>query len=423
MKVLVIGGGLIGVTTAYALSRRGVDVTVLERASAVGTEASFANGGLLTPSMSEPWNAPGCWRVLLASLGRSEAALQLRLGALPSLFAWGVAFLRNSNPAAFERSALANLMLALHSLQVMDAIRQETGLEYSRGSSGSLRLFRDVRNLDRAFATASRRAAHGLRCSKLSVAEVIEAEPALSPIADRLSGALYYADDETGDAHRFCSALADHMRTRGVDFHYHTEVTSFEMASGRLTAVLGQGWRFSADAFVVAAGHCSTSLLRRVGINLPVRPVKGYSITLPRPGIEHGLRIPIVDDDLHAAIVPIGSVIRVAGTAEFAGLDRTIRPGAIRNLERLLQQVLPNAGCDFKAMDSWCGLRPVSVDGVPIIGCTSISNLYVNSGHGHLGWTLAAGSAQLLTDLMHQAIPSVDPALVAMKRFHHPSGQ
>jgi D-amino-acid dehydrogenase len=417
MNVLVIGSGLIGVTTAYFLRRRGYQVTVLDRQQGPGRETSFANGGLLTPGMPEPWNAPGCWRVLLASLGRSDSELKLRLRPLPGLLGWGVAFLRNSSPALFERNTRSNLTLALLSLRLMASLRREAAMEYGGGAKGTLKIFRNAVELERAALAASRLLDKGLSFRKLARAETVALEPALAPIADQLAGAIYYPGDEFGDAHRFCVALADHARQQGVEFSFGTVVSGLERGSGRVTAVQTQAQRLVADQYVLAAGSYSTPLLRALGIALPVRPAKGYSVTFDLPQGVNPLKVPIVDDELHAAIVPFAAAIRVAGTAEFAGYDLALRPERVRNLLKLADRLLPRAGIDSGRARAWCGLRPMSADGVPIIGSTPIPNLWVNTGHGHLGWTMAAGSAQLLTELLCADPPSVEPAAFALARF------
>jgi D-amino-acid dehydrogenase len=417
MKVLIIGGGLIGVTSAWFLQRRGHQVTVLDRADGPGLETSFANAGLLTPGMSEPWNAPGSWRVLLGSLGRSDAPLQLRLKALPTLAGWGVGFLRNSRPAAFGRNALSNLRLSLYSLTVMQSLRELTGIEYGRAARGSVKVFRDRVALDRAVAAARQLAAEGLSSRRLSPAAAVELEPALAPIAGQLAGAMHYEVDETGDAYCFCAGLADHGRQQGVEFRFRTEVSLLETHSGRVTAMGNGRERFVADRYIVAAGSYSTLLLRQVGVCMPVRPAKGYSVTFDHHPNRQSLSIPVVDDHLHAAVVPLNGALRVAGTAEFAGYDRTLNPDRIRNLLGLLQEILPHARFDPATGRPWAGLRAMSVDGVPIIGPTPLSNVLVNTGHGHLGWTMAAGSAELLADLVSGDAPSIDPAPFALARF------
>jgi D-amino-acid dehydrogenase len=417
MKIVVIGSGLIGVTTAYFLSCRGHEVTVIDREEGVGREASFANGALLTPSMSDPWNAPGCWRVLLASLVRSDSPLQLRLRALPALADWGIGFLRNSSPAAFKRNSSSNLRLALYSLEVMRELRQQTRIGYDRSARGSLRLFRDHSPFDHASAAATRLISEGLTSRCLSSAETVALEPALAAIGSQLVGAIHYENDEIGDAYVFCEVLADLARQRGVEFRFGVEVSSLEVRSAHVLAVLSRQERFVADQYVVAAGSHSTPLLRDAGITLPVRPAKGYSVTFTRPQQGTPLSIPVLDDAFHAVVSPLGNVLRVAGTAEFAGYDQTIDPVRIQNLGRLLRSVLPDAQIELDQGVPWCGLRPMSVDGVPIIGDTPIANLKISTGHGHLGWTMAAGSAQLLTDLICDEPPALDPRPFALTRF------
>jgi D-amino-acid dehydrogenase len=417
MKVLIIGCGLIGLTTAYFLRRSGYEVTVIEREAGPGRQTSFANGALLHPSMPEPWNSPGCWRVLLSSLGRPDAALKLRLGALPSMLGWGAAFLRNSNASIFEHNTLSNLRLASYSLRVMQGLRQRTGIQYGRVARGSLRIFRDPIALDKAAAAADRRLSEGLTFRRLSSKEAMELEPVLAPIVSQLSGALHYQADEIGDAYRFCVALADYARQQGVDFRFRTEVSSVEVRAGRVAGVLSGRERFVADRYIVAAGSYSAPLLRPLGLRVPVEPAKGYSITMNiHPG-SRLLSLPVIDDQLRAAIVPLEGAVRVAGTAEFVGYNLAIQPARILNLLKLLNAVLPQAALDPASAHPWCGLRPLSVDGVPIIGTTSISNLMVNTGHGHLGWTMAAGSAQLLTDLLSGKSPSIDPSPYDQSRF------
>jgi len=427
MKIIVIGSGLIGLSSAYFLKQRGHDVTVIDRQDGPGRETSFANGSLLTPSMPEPWNAPGCWRVLLSSLGRSDAPLQLRLKAIPGLAGWGITFLRNSAPAAFERNTLANLRLALYSLRVMRDFREHTSIDYGRAARGTLKVFRTADAMDRALTAAEQLATEGLSFRRLSKHETVEMEPALAPIADQLTGAIRYHADETGDAYRFCVAVAEHLWQRRVEFRFRTQVSSLEVQSGRVVALQcesGSGpERLIADGYVIAAGSYSTPLVRPLGIRLAVRPAKGYSVTFdaPQTGADRmpsrALKVPSVDDDMHAAVVPVGGAIRVAGTAEFAGFDLTLRPERVKNLTRLVQQILPGAGLDPDTAKPWCGLRPMSADGVPIIGLTPISNLWVNTGHGHLGWTMAAGSGELLAGLMSEASPAIDPAPYDPERF------
>src|SRR5262249_48148588 len=226
---------------------------------------------------------------------------------------------------------------------------------------------------------------------------------------------IHYASDETGDAHRYCDALAECARQRGVTFSFGTSVSRLELGSGRIIAVQTDKGRVVAEQYVVAAGSYSTPLVRALGIDLPVRPAKGYSVTFD--GSHSALRIPIVDDDMHAAVVPVGNATRIAGTAEFAGFDLTLRRGRVRNLTRLAQKILPRAGLDPATAKPWCGLRPMSPDGVPIIGPTTTANLWLNTGHGPLGWTMAAGSGELLAELLSGETPQLDPQPYSLARF------
>ncbi len=417
MKILIIGAGLIGVTTAHFLKLRGHDVSVMDRQDGPGAETSFANGSLLTPSMPEPWNAPGCWRGLITSLARSNAPLQLRLHALPGLLGWGLKFLKNSNPARFEANASSNLRLARSSLQLMQSLRQKTGIKYAAIARGSLKVFRNPAALTHALIAADRLSREGLNFRRLTRNETIETEPGLAAIADQLNGGIYYGDDETGDAYRYCVALTEFARAQAVEFSFGTNVTALEVNLGRVTAVRTTEARWVADQYIVAAGSYSTPLLRPLGLQLPVQPAKGYSVTFDSIRDGSALKIPVVDDQMHAAVVPVGDAIRVAGTAEFAGYDLTLRPERVRNLIRLAQALLPRVGIEPARAKSWCGLRPMSADGVPIIGPTSISNLWLNTGHGHLGWTMAAGSGHLLAQLISGENPTIDPAPYALSRF------
>ena len=416
MKTIVIGAGLIGLTSAWYLHRCGDEVEVIDRELGPGLGTSFANGGLLTPSMSDPWNTPGSWRILIASIGRSNSAMQLRLKALPSLIGWGIQFLRNSSIDAYERNTRANLRLAMHSLAALKTLQRETGIEFAHAAPGTLRLFRDPRALEVAEVTSARILEGQLSLRTLGATETVALEPALAPIADRLAGAIYYEGDETGDAHRFCVGLADVLRQRGVEFRFGTSVTALEGRGGELDAIACGRERLRADRYVLATGSLSAPLVRSIGLSLLVRPVKGYSLSVEHWTAKHRMRIPVVDDHLHAAITPIGSALRVAGTAEFTGYDLSLDSRRVENLRRLLREILPEAQFDATAVRPWCGLRPTSADGVPVIGASPFSNLWLNCGHGHLGWTMAAGSAQLLVDIMHAKRPAIDPAPYAAAR-------
>ena len=417
MKVVVIGAGVIGLASAYALRQSGHDVLVVDRQRGPGLETSYATGSLLTPSMADPWNSPGCWRDLRRSLMGRDSPLRLKFGALPSLVCWGMRFLKHAEPRSFARAALSNIRLALYSKAAMGLLRQREPLEYDSAAHGSLRVFRNMDSLEQATAVAERRLSESLAFHRLSRKDVVALEPALEAISAELAGGLHYSADEVGDTYRFCVALTEAARRMGVAFRFGTSVLAIEHGRNEVRGARIADGRIQGDAFVVAAGSYSVPLVRSTGVSIPVRPAKGYSMTILEQELGTRLSIPIVDDDWHVAVVPIGGSVRVAGTAEFGGYDLSIKPDRITTLLRVLKRVLPQTTVSRDGVTPWCGLRPMSADGVPIIGPTPFSNLFLNTGHGHLGWTMAMGSGHLLADLVSDRPPGVDPAPYAWSRF------
>lgn len=419
MRVVIVGAGLAGVTSAYFLARAGADVTVLDQEGDVAGGASYANGGMLTPSMADPWNTPGIhWQILKSLMGRPSPIL-LRPRAVPSALRWGLAFLRHSTARRYEASLQRNLSLATYSLRVLRQLRDETGIAYDARTNGTIKLFRSAPAFERCQLTISHLRRLGVELQPLSKDAVLRLEPGLADIAPVIAGGIYCPGDESGDARLFCQGLARRASELGVKFAMGHRVTGFRREGAGIRVVETVHGGFAADAVVVAAGSWSGSLLARLGVRLPVQPVKGYSITLDRGDWPGSLTRPIVDDALHAAVTPLGNALRVAGTAEIAGFDRRLRPDRIENLLSLLQAILPSFRPYIRRASArpWAGLRPVTPDGVPMIGPTGIPNLYVNTGHGHLGWTLAAGSAELLADLVLGRAPRLEPAPYRAMRF------
>jgi D-amino-acid dehydrogenase len=420
MRVVVIGAGILGLATAWYLRRAGAEVVVLERRSGPGLETSFGNGALQHPSYVEPWNAPGVGREVLRSIGRSNAALMLRLSALPSLAAWGLRFLRNATPARFERNSMKNIRLALYSAVQMRSLREEAGIEYGHSARGALYTFRDSAALGAGAERAARLAPLGLVHRRLNVAELLDLEPALVDRAGALVGALHFPGDEAGDCHRFCVELAGRCAAAGVDLRYDMAVSELRTNASRVVAAIAGGESVAGDAFVVAAAAYSGALLAPLGIPLPIRPVKGYSITVARAASTEAPRVPVIDTDLHAAIVPVGdAAIRVAGTAEFAGFDVSLRAERIANLRELLRAVYPRLAATVSpgAESPWAGLRPITEDGVPLLGATPLDNLFVNTGHGQIGWTTGVGSGRAVADRILGFAPAIDLNEYALARF------
>lgn len=411
MRVVVIGSGLMGVSTAWFLAKDGLDVTVLERADSAAQGASFANAGMLTPSMADPWNAPGTLMQMLRWIGNEDAPLLLRPRALPSLLGWGLSFLANSRPQRYRDNMERNLRLALYSLTVMRELRAALPLSYDQRTVGTLKVFHTPRAMDEAVQCCTQLVPLGLQMRTLDARQLSLFEPALADVSASLAGGIHFPEDESGDARQFTEALARHAQAAGAIFRFGATVTGFERDGARVTAVSVGAERLPADAVVLAAGSWSPLLLRPLGLRLAVRPVKGYSVTLPLAGWKQPPALPIIDDALHAAVTPLGQCLRVAGTAEFAGYDTAPTPARIDNLFKLLLTIFPafKAYLDETRAAPWAGLRPVSADGVPFIGQLGYDNLYVNTGHGHLGWTLAAGSARMLADLIQQRTPMLDP--------------
>lgn len=419
MKVLVIGAGVIGTTTAWCLRQDGHEVTVLDRAGALAAEGSFANGGMLHASHTEPWNTPAAIRQLTRWIGRENSPLLLRPSQLPNLIGWGLDFLRYSQSHHHRRNTCVNARLALYSQRMTRHIRERTGIRYDEAQSGILKIFRSRRELDAALHGARLMAELGIRHEVLDVAATIDLEPALAGVGKELAGALYYPDDESGDACLFTRSLGEAATRQGVCFELQTLVQRIELRHNRIHRVLTSRGARQADCFVLAAGVDAPLLAKPLGIRLPIRPVKGYSATLPVAGCPGVPQVPIIDDRHKVVMTRLGDRLRIAGTAEFAGYDHSIREPRVR---AVIGQALANlpqlaAAVDRNQASTWACLRPLTVDGPPILGHTPVPNLFLNVGAGHLGWTFAAGCAQALADLIGNRQPELDLDGLTLKRY------
>lgn len=413
---IVIGGGLAGVSIFHALAARSVEVALIEGASDIACGASFANGAMITPSMSDPWNGPGVGRHLASSLFDPGAAMRLRIGQIPRLVGWGLSFLRNSSAARHLAATDANFRLAHYSLGQTRRLASEIGLEVNDSPNGTLKIFQTEEAMVGPLRLAARLAAKGLRYNILNADEVVAMEPALAPSAGRVAGGLHYPDDIVGDARCAAVKIASAGRRAGGILRTGNNVHSVVADRDRYV-VITDGESYSAKRIVISSGFAAPKLATSLGFSLPIQPAKGYSLTYGLEGSLGAPRMAIVDDAMHAAIVPIGGDrIRIAGTAEFAGADTAIDERRLDNLAQLFAKIYPElAGrLDRGEAQGWAGLRPMSADGRPLIGESPRRGVWINAGHGHLGWTMAAGSAALLADLMLGCTPAIDPTPFAI---------
>ena len=408
-RVAVLGGGVIGTANAYCLAEAGFEVVLIEAREGLGLETSFANGGLITPSMADPWASPGLPLKLLKWIGREDSPFLIRPRALPGMLGWGLAFLRNCTEQAWRRNTETIFRACAHSQRELDRVTEAAGLRYDRGTSGTLRLLRDEAALAAALEIATLVGELGVEYRVLDTEACIALEPALADQRDQIRGGVHYPGDDFGDAHLFTTALGDRCAELGVELRFGERVTGFALERGRIAAVETDKGRVAADAVVLALGVESLALARQLGLRLPIYPVKGYSMTLDAAGWNRQPRIPVIDDARKMGIAPLGDRIRLAGTAEFAGFDKSLnetRNGALLSNFMALFPDFPNAA----SAEPWAGLRPMTPDGIPVLGPTPIDNLFLNVGHGHLGWTLACGSARVVTDLVAGRPPEIDIA-------------
>jgi D-amino-acid dehydrogenase len=410
MRIVVLGAGLTGVTSAWFLAEDGHELTVIDRQPGPALETSFANGGQISTSHAEPWANPAAPLKVLKWLGREDAPLLWRFSADPAQWAWGLRFLRECCPERTRANIRAILALALDSRARLKALRRELGLEYHCLERGILHFYTDPAEFDRAIPQAALMREFGCERVVKSAAECLAIEPALAHAVAPIVGGTYTADDESGDAQLFTAALADRCAARGVEFRYNTTLAGLETAGGRVAAVrLANGDRLTADAYVVALGSYSTLLMRQVGIGIPVYPAKGYSISVPLQEGAPASEVSLIDDEVKMVYSRLGDRLRVAGTAEFSGYDTSLNATRIDALVRRTRQMFPQLEFSAAAIEPWAGLRPATPSNVPIIGPTGLHNLYLNTGHGTLGWTMAVGSGRLLADQLAGRVPEIDP--------------
>lgn len=411
-NIIVIGGGVVGTSTFYHLSRLGLSPILVDASDDLAAETSFANGGLLTPSMPEPWNGPGVGGHLFSSLFDAKSPMKVRLWSLPAMIPWGLRFLKHSSRRSHQRAVIANFNLAYRSARITRDIVQDQGITCDMRASGTIKTFSSPRALQEALQNAAVLNRLGLEYEPLSAKGVIDLEPELTAIQDRISGAIYYKGDSVGDARKFTHAISDVALELGGTILKTTRVKNIKVRHGAVIGVeTDQGYLEATDV-VVAAGNASPSLVRPHGVRIHMNPAKGYSITLSMQNWTSRPKIPVIDDKMHAAVTPIGDRMRIAGTAEFVGNNLKLDSRRIENLHDVFSKVYPELASQSGRTDcsAWTGLRPMSADGLPYVGPAGPRGLWVNTGHGHLGWTMAMGSAEMIAYMMMGETPEVDPA-------------
>lgn len=412
MKILVLGAGIVGVTSAWFLAQDGHEVTVIERREGAGLETSFANGGQLAGSSAEPWANPAAIRTALSSIGREDGTLIMRLRADPAMWLWCLRFLRNCTAARARHNRIPLMRLGLHSRAMMEAVLTETAIAFDEERCGILDLVADPRALERE----ARHGDDGTGREVVDQARCLAIEPALEDCRDKFVGGLYFPTDRSGDAYLFTHALAADCERLGVEFCYDTAISRIRTQGDMISSVEASAGSFTADAYVLCLGSESRRLARPLGLRLPIYPVKGYSVTIPTAGANRAPRVSLSDETRKIVISRLGDRLRAAGTAELAGHDRSLNAVRSRAVLKALLDLFPNGG-DAERAEFWTGLRPMTPDGAPILGPSTHLNLFLNTGHGTLGWTMACGTAELLADVIAGRPPAIELNGLTLARF------
>ena len=421
MKVLILGSGVIGVTSAYYLAKAGHEVTVVDRQPKPALETSFANAGEVSPGYSSPWAGPGVPAKAIKWLFMKHGPLVIRPKLDPVMWLWLLKMLRNCTAERYAVNKRRMIPIAEYSRDCLRALRSDIGIHYDERERGTLQLFRYAAQLDHTADDIAVLKQHGVPFEVLDRAGCIAAEPALSKVANKIAGGLRLPQDETGDCHMFTQALALEAEKLGVRFAFNVGIEGLIADPTRVTGVATPTGVLQADAYVVALGSWSPRLLRPLGISLPVYPVKGYSITVPISDPDAAPVSTVMDESYKVAITRLGNRIRVGGTAELSGYSDKLYPARRATLDHSLTDLFPRGG-DIGKATFWSGLRPMTPDGPPVIGPTKYGNLHLNTGHGTLGWTMACGSGRVLADMQSGRKPDIDASELALSRYEHRFG-
>ena len=424
MKVIVLGAGIIGTSSAWFLKKAGHDVTVVERQPGAAQETSFANGCQISVSHAEPWANPAAPMKVLKWLGKEDAPLLFRLRPELLQWAWGLSFLRECTPARTAYNIRQIVAISEYSRQTLQAVRAETGVDYDCLTKGILHFYTDQKDFEESLPAA--RLMRELGCPRDSIAadEVVRIEPALAGIRDKIVGGDFTASDESGDVYKFTSGLANKAADAGVHFQYNTTITRLLTegtgSAAKITGVEvidadGRHKVLRADAYVMAMGSFSVPLLKPLGVNLMIYPGKGYSATYQVTNPDAAPTVSLTDDGYKLVVSRLGDRLRVAGTCELNGYTRELNTTRCEAITRRTRELFPEA-CDYEHPTYWTGLRPLTPSNVPYIGKTKFSNLYLNTGHGTLGWTMGAGSGRAIADIVSGLQPDVDFAFTGMDK-------
>ncbi|RRV64795.1 D-amino acid dehydrogenase [Stutzerimonas stutzeri] len=406
MRVLVLGSGVVGTASAYYLARAGFEVVVVDRQPAVAMETSFANAGQVSPGYASPWAAPGVPLKAMKWLLQRHAPLAIKLTGDIDQYLWMAQMLRNCTAARYAVNKERMVRLSEYSRDCLDELRAETGIAYEGRQLGTTQLFRTQAQLDAAAKDIAVLERSGVPYELLDRAGIARVEPALAKVSHKLSGALRLPNDQTGDCQLFTTRLAEMARALGVEFRFEQNIQRLEHAGDRIAGVWIDGKLETADRYVLALGSYSPQMLEPLGIRAPVYPLKGYSLTVPISDPAMAPQSTVLDETYKVAITRFDQRIRVGGMAEIAGHDLSLNPRRRETLEMVVGDLYPQGGDPSDAV-FWTGLRPATPDGTPIIGATPYRNLFLNTGHGTLGWTMACGSGRVLADLLASKRPQI----------------
>lgn len=408
MRVVVMGAGVIGVTTAYYLARGRAEVVVLDRQAGPGLETSYANAGELSYGMTSPWAAPGVPMKALKWLFMKRRPLFIWPLISPTMWKWGLQMLANCNDERYRINKGRMVRISNYSRDVMPDLIEETGIEYDGRAQGTLQLFRTAKQMKDSKADQEILAEYDSPYEVLGRDACIAAEPALAEVRNKFVGGLRLTADRTGDCRMFTMALADKCAEMGVEFQYGQTIRGIAVENGRVAGVDTEiAGRITGDRYVCALGSYGPKVLKPIGVNLPVYPVKGYSVTLPVTDDAFAPQSTIMDETHKVAITRLGDRIRVAGTAEIAGYSNRLGPHATDTVKHVISDLFPKGG-DISKAEGWTGLRPMTPDGTPVLGPSRYDNLFLNTGHGTLGWTMACGSGRAVADVVMGRKPEID---------------